>query len=372
MINIDEYRNKIEFTTFISLNKASSECITSNALVLEFYLSGTAKYSDDEYIDTKKAFSEINGRCFLLCYEKDMELANRLLWECNNICAVLYVDSIDPYKAERLVQRRDKVLWNLQAGFSKESDKAFMSGWKNSYNNQQFSDEEILEYINNTKLKLESYLDENSKVLEIGCGSGMISDVIAPLVKKYDGVDISDAVLEKLRISNVKNGITNMELFNIAANEISSLGRIYDIILSSSVTEYFSGYNYLRNVVCDCIKCVNDNGVIFFGDVFDLDLRDQYIDSVNDYQRRHEDAKASNSFMFELFISPRYWYDLMNTIPEIYNVEITRKIGMTYNEINRFRYDVLLHIKKSEVNRCKGIQKPLLFKYQFAREDQES
>ncbi len=95
-----------------------------------------------------------------------------------------------------------------------------------------------------------------------------------------------------------------------------------------------------------------------------MDLREQYIDSVNQYQREHEDAKASNSFMFELFISPRYWFDLLNTIPEINNIEITKKIGVQYNEINRFRYDVLIHVNKQNTNYEKE-KKPYLFKYQF-------
>lgn len=260
MFNIDTYSKELEFYVAISLNGASNECITDGFIVHDFQLSDNTKYSDPEYIDTKKNICEISEIALLLCYAKDMILANRLLWECNNLRGVLYVDINDPYKPERLVQSRDRLLWNLQAGFSKESNKAFMSGWKNSYNNQMFSEEEIQEYINDTRIKIAPYIDADSTVLEIGCGSGMISDIIAPLVQKYDGVDISDGVLEKLKVSNEEKGIVNMSLFNLAADEIGDIGRTYDVILSSSVTEYFSGYNYLRTVVSECIKCVNDGG----------------------------------------------------------------------------------------------------------------
>lgn len=106
-------------------------------------------------------------------------------------------------------------------------------------------------------------------------------------------------------------------------------------------------------------------GVVYFGDVFDLDLRDQYIASVRKYSQNNPEAKSSNSFIFELFISPKYWYDLMASFKEISKVEISRKIGSAFNEINRFRYDVLLHIDKNSGDH-KMKETPYLFKYQFA------
>ncbi len=243
-----------------------------------------------------------------------------------------------------------------------------MSGWKNSYNNELFFEDEIREYIENTRIKLKPYLGKEKTALEIGCGSGMISDSLSPLVKEYDGIDIADGVLEKLQISYEESGISNMELFNLAVHEVGKIGRKYDVILSSSVTEYFSGYNYLRSVVRECIDCIEDGGVLYFGDVFDLDLRNQYIESVRRYSQANPEAKASNSFLFELFISPKYWYDLMATFKEISGVEITRKIGNSFNEINRFRYDVLLHIDKTK--ECSKTSTPYLFKNQLTSNDE--
>ena len=62
------------------------------------------------------------------------------------------------------------------------------------------------------------------------------------------------------------------------------------------------------------------------------------------YAKKHLDSRTSTSFAHELFIPYNYWYDMYNSIPEIANMSITRKTGVIHNEINRFRYDVLLTI----------------------------
>lgn len=53
----------------------------------------------------------------------------------------------------------------------------------------------------------------------------------------------------------------------------------YDIILMSSVTEYFSGYNYMREVVRKCIDKIDGKGEIFLLDIFDLDRLQDYKES---------------------------------------------------------------------------------------------
>ncbi len=111
--------------------------------------------------------------------------------------------------------------------------------------------------------------------------------------------------------------------------------------------------------------CRKDWGVLFIGDVFDLDKKTMYEKSVRDYALLHESSRASKSFAHELFVPMDYWYDLSNTIPEISGVEITEKIGKINNEINNFRYDVIMHVSKDGCNR---IGTPKLHKYQLAGE----
>ncbi len=66
--------------------------------------------------------------------------------------------------------------------------------------------------------------------------------------------------------------MNNLRLYPYAADEIYHIQEKFDIILMSSVTEYFSGYNYLRKVIERCIKQIDGKGYFICG-YFDLDKK---------------------------------------------------------------------------------------------------
>ena len=341
-----EIERDFEFDIEICINTTIPEENRDRQVVLlstEF-----PRYDSPEYSDIKEKIIGTNKRAVLISEANNMVWVNRLLWECDNVVGVLYVDTQTPYSAEVGVTSANRMLWDLQANRSVDNNKAYMSGWRNSYNNELFSNDELEEYISNTYTKLKDFLNPQSSVLEVGIGSGMISDRLSKFCQQYDGCDISQMALDKLAESNKNNGITNVNLYLQDADKVNMLPNKYDVILMSSVTEYFSGYNYLRDVVDSCILSLNEGrGVIFFGDVFDLKLKEMYKNDVLKYAALHPDARSSTSFSHELFIPYDFWYDLANSISQISGIHITHKLGIIPNEINRFRYDVFLTIDSS-------------------------
>ena len=251
-------------------------------------ITGQMKYDSSEYATLKEKIQMAGYAVILVVEAAQIQIANRLLWECRNVTA-------------------------------------------------------------------------DARILEVGIGSGMIAMQLAPCCKTYSGCDISKIVLDKLDGMAKERKMNNLRLYPYAADEIYHIQEKFDIILMSSVTEYFSGYNYLRKVIERCIEQIDGKGVILFADIFDLDKKDSYRQSVYQYAKAHPGVRYKRDFSHELFIPHEYWKDIANQFPQITKTFISDKIGRYKNEINRFRYDVLF-----EVNHSRQWQEEVpLYKYQF-------
>ena len=294
--------------------------------------------------------------CTLISEGKWIKTLNRLQWDCpslnNYIC--LDVES-DIYEIPEVVKNKlmNKNLWEYVGVHSTDSITA--GGWNNSYNGEPFSFEEMEEYGNNALRKLEPYLHENTRVLEIGCSSGITMFRIAPKVEYYFGIDISQAIIEKNITYINENFITNIKLDVAEANQIDSFyEKDFDIVIINSVIQCFHGHNYLRKVINKAISKLKDDGVIFLGDIMDNDCKELLVASTTDYYNKHHNIKTKYEWDEELFLSKNFFYDLQYDIDSIMDVLVSNKLYTIENELTKFRYDVLITINKNGRREPKG------------------
>ncbi|MBR1812281.1 MAG: class I SAM-dependent methyltransferase [Lachnospiraceae bacterium] len=311
-----------------------------------YYDLNKVKYGRKRYEEICEEIGRMGKPSIVLTDLAAISLTNRMLWECSNVVGSICIDTEDPYPVEIGVKKKDYLLWDLQAGKAEEEDFAFMSGWTNSYNNKEFTQEELTEYIQDAYQKITPCINKESRLLEVGIGSGMIAYPLIPLCGQYDGCDFSGQMLDVLRERIRQSGFDHVNLYQKSADEIGEIPGVYDCILMSSVTEYFSGYNYMREVVRQCIDRIDETGEIFFLDIFDLRRLPDYKQSVAEYAKDHPDDNYKRSFQYELYIPREYWNSLRGSLAGIKEIKVTDKIGVIDNEINRYRYDVQVTVEK--------------------------
>src|SRR5581483_11111976 len=85
-----------------------------------------------------------------------------------------------------------------QPAHQQESERPFsLIGWNSSYTGQPLSQEEMGEQIEQTVQRVLALRPE--RVLEIGCGTGLLLGRLAPFTKHYVGTDFSQAAITYLQ-----------------------------------------------------------------------------------------------------------------------------------------------------------------------------
>jgi amino acid adenylation domain-containing protein len=299
--------------------------------------------------------------------------ANQLQWQCEDLGAVVCVDSDDFWKEnEPPKSSMDPALWNYVVERAGDDIEAGM--WRDSYTGRPFSREEMNEYVENTFKKLKPILNKNSKVLEIGCASGISMFRLAPLVKRYVGIDLCHPVIQLNKKKIREKGIKNIRLRTLYAHELDKIAeRDFDMVIMNSVVQFFKGHNYLRQVIKKIMPLLKDQGVIFFGDIMDQEKKSELIESIEKFPGKNpgSEEKAWTDWSEYLFISRPFFDHLAYDFPMIASVRHSSKHYTIENELTRFRFDTIITIDKSETNHCQ-LDPGSRRKFQFDRSDWNS
>ncbi|MDZ7963243.1 MAG: amino acid adenylation domain-containing protein [Aulosira sp. DedQUE10] len=248
-----------------------------------------------------------------------------------------------------------QILWDgVYSQDSIDRDPTFnISGWNNSYTGLPIPTEEMSEWVDRTVARILSL--QPQRVLEIGCGLGLLLFRISPHCSHYVGTDISAAAIRYLEQQLQKNqhDYSSIKLFATTADDLSGIeAEVFDTVVLNSVIQYFPGIDYLVSVLERAVQVVKPGGCIFIGDVRCLPLLKAFHTSVQLYQaadtlslvqlqQRITDQISEDK---ELVIDPAFFTALKQHLPQISHVEIQLKRGVHHNELTRFRYDVILHV----------------------------
>ncbi|HEY7877943.1 MAG TPA: MupA/Atu3671 family FMN-dependent luciferase-like monooxygenase, partial [Gemmatimonadaceae bacterium] len=228
------------------------------------------------------------------------------------------------------------------------------AGWRSSITGRPIPDAEMREWVEATVTRVRRL--HPRRVLEIGCGTGMLLLRLAPECERYDGIDISAVALRALGARVRDAGLAErVTLTQGAAHELDALvDGAYDVVILNSVIQYFPDVDYLVRVLERAAHLVapanGGSGTVFVGDVRSLPLLEAFHLSV-ELERAPAattlgDARALVQRRVreerELVVDPRLFVALAARLPGLTEVRLEPRRGRASNEMTRFRFDATL------------------------------
>ena len=237
-------------------------------------------------------------------------------------------------------------IWDETYQYGGDSETA---GWRSSYTGDLIPEAQMREWIECTTGRILQL--QPRRVLEVGCGTGMILFRVAPNCELYHGIDLSAAALARVKAEVERRGLAGVVLEQRAGDTLAAVeGGPFDTIVINSVAQYFPNVAYLMDVLAAALKKLSPGGAIFVGDVrhrallevmlCEIELQETTADaSAGELQARLRKRLEEEP---ELVLDPQLFSSLRHWLPDIENVQVELKHGREPSEMTRFRYDVVI------------------------------
>jgi SAM-dependent methyltransferase len=188
------------------------------------------------------------------------------------------------------------------------------------------------------------------RILEIGCGTGLVLFRVAPYCNQYCATDMSQFAIDYVA-RHLGNLAERVELRQALADDFSFVEPgSFDVVVLNSVVQYFPGARYLERVLNQALRALRKGGSIFVGDVRSFELSQAFYASVElsrapsqatsgDIRQRAARRMREEA---ELLVSPGWFKRFSVDSEENVGAAFQLKRGRILNELTRFRYDVVL------------------------------
>ncbi|MEW1657621.1 methyltransferase [Streptomyces sp. NPDC093707] len=249
----------------------------------------------------------------------------------------------------------------------KVADDLNLSGWRDSYTGRPIERRQMEEWIDQTVRMVEG--TGPRRLLEIGCGTGLLMFRLAAGTDWYVGLDLSATAVDYLM---ERRGplADRVRLLQAPADEIGRADfpdrcatllegmpgpHRPDCVLINSVTQCFPSADYLIDVLDAAVRLLEPGGSLVVGDMRSLATQRAFATSVErvadpeagheELARRVEDRVRGDR---ELVIDPAFFAAWAATQKRPVSISVRPKLGAADNELNRFRYDAVVTVEPSE------------------------
>lgn len=122
-----------------------------------------------------------------------------------------------------------------------------------TYEYNRITDIKRLNFITDS---LKKNIPDGGRVLDVGCGNGVISRHLGQFGYEVLGIDISE---KTIAVANQRNTYSNVRFAAISAEELTAQGETYDAVICSEVLEHLDQPHLLLHTIHASLK---DDGLL--------------------------------------------------------------------------------------------------------------
>jgi amino acid adenylation domain-containing protein len=252
---------------------------------------------------------------------------------------VIYTDmQEEALSVEPLDRSAVQQLWDHLS--ERSVDRITAGGFVSAYSGEAFPESEVEEYVEHVCSLSRPYVHKDATVIEIGSGSGLLTESLAPLSGRYIALDPSP--LTQSRTGERLKHLSHLELRTGYADELRTLaGSEADFILVASTVQFFPGLGYLEEVLRQSLSLLKPGGRLLVADVPDPSQRRAFEQSLSDYLEHHPESRGrmKQGTEQELYIGREWWEDRAEELGAKVSFHL-RSTGFA-NEL-KYRYDIVL------------------------------
>ncbi|WP_205878058.1 non-ribosomal peptide synthase/polyketide synthase [Mycobacterium camsae] len=223
-------------------------------------------------------------------------------------------------------------------------------GWNSSYTGDPIPLDQMQEWRSATVDRVLAL--QPRRVLEIGAGSGLVLSHIAPHCEEYVATDMSQVAVGNLARAMEQAQLEWRHRVRVLAQPAHVTSGLphnhFDTIILNSIIQYFPNAGYLTEVLDSALDLLAPGGALFIGDVRNHTLQAAFQTSValadpaadaGEIRRRVRRAIVSES---ELLLDPEFFVSWAADHHAAAGLDLQVKRGLADNELNRYRYDVVV------------------------------
>jgi amino acid adenylation domain-containing protein len=224
---------------------------------------------------------------------------------------------------------------------------ADFTGWHSSFTRAAIPADSMHDWLDATVARIRALAPR--RILEVGCGAGLLLNRLVGECECYVATDLSTEVLARLRanLPLLGDDARKVELYAPDEAERALGARRFDTVIVNSVIHYFPHEAHLRAQLAGLFGRLTPGGALFVGDVRHLGWLERFYADVERHHSGQSEgfdvrvrARVRNDK--ELVVAPELFLDAARSMEGVGGVELMPKLGRHGNEMNVYRYDVVL------------------------------